>query len=425
MLAGGSSTHPVPIYKALIEHEELDAAAEALQRGWLGMGEYVDEFERAVEKAVGGSRRAVAVSTGYAALHLGMIIAEVRPGDEVIVPSLTHLADVQAIRAVGAQPVLCDACDDTLCIDPARAAELVGPRTRAIVTMDYGCHLADHPAFAALAADHGLRVIHDAAHSFGASLGAEAVGGFSDICMLSFDPVKALSCIDAGVVMVQAQEDVLRLRELRVLGASNAAELAYGHQRAWSYDVAEDGFRYHLSNVHAAIGLAQLAKLDRIRSSRQAACRTYRARLGPLDGLTVPEGEVEHLNPFLYYVRVGAERRDAFREHLAGRGVETGIHWVPVHRLTLFRGCRTGALPVTDRAADEIVSLPLHSAMPESLVHRVCDAVESFFRLPAAAAGSGSNGSGSTRPTPRRAVSNGAGPEVQRASSAVQRRYSA
>ena len=390
MLAGASSVpmHPVPIYKALMECEELDAASEALRRGWLGMGEYVDDFEQAIEKAVGGSRRAVAVSTGYAALHLGMIIAGIGPGDEVIVPSLTHLADVQAIRAVGAEPVLCDVDDATLCLDPARAAELIGPRTRAIVTMDYGCHLADHGAFSALAADHGLRVIHDAAHSFGASIDDQVVGGFSDICMLSFDPVKALSCIDAGVVMVKTQEDVLRLRELRVLGASHAAELAYGHQRAWSYDVAEDGFRYHLANVHAAIGLAQLAKLDRIRSSRQAACHTYRDRLEAVEGVTVPDGEVGDLNPFLYYVRVDADRREAFREHLAGRGIETGIHWVPIHRLTLFRGCRRDDLSVTDRAADEIVSLPLHSAMPAALVHQVCDAVESFYQPPAAIVGS-------------------------------------
>jgi len=405
MLAGASSVplHPVPIYKALMECEELDAASEALRRGWLGMGEYVDDFEQAIEKAVGGSRRAVAVSTGYAALHLGMVIAGIGRGDEVIVPSLTHLADVQAIRAAGAQPVLCDVDDVTLCLDPGRAAELIGPRTRGIVTMDYGCHLADHRAFAALAADRGLRVIHDAAHSFGASVDDHAMGGFSDICMLSFDPVKALSCIDAGVVMVKTQEDVLRLRELRVLGASHAAELAYGHQRAWSYDVTEDGFRYHLSNVHAAIGLAQLAKLDRIRSSRQAACRTYRGRLGAVEGVTVPDGEVDDLNPFLYYVRVDADRREALREHMAGRGIETGIHWVPIHRLTLFRGCRRGDLSVTDRAADEIVSLPLHSAMPAALVHQVCDAVESFFQPQAAVVGT--NG--------------------HRLSSADQRRYSA
>lgn len=369
----------IPIYKPLIEAEELEAAEEALRSGWLGLGGYVGDFERAVEKVVGGDRIAVAVSTGYAALHLSMITAGVGPGDEVIVPSLTHLADVQAVRAVGAEPVLCDVDDATLCLDPARVAELIGPRTKAVVAMDYGCHLADHAAVADLAAAHGLRVVHDAAHSFGASRGDEMVGSFSDICMMSFDPVKALSCIDAGLVMVRTEEEAERLRALRILGASHPAELAYSQQRAWHFDVVEDGFHYHLSNVHAAIGLAQLPKLDAIRASRQAACRAYTARLRGIDGLDVPDVDVSERNPFLYYVRVRDGRRQDLREHLAERGVDTGIHWMPVHHTTLYGTCRRGDLSVTEVAAAEIVSLPLHSAMTEETVDRVCDAVVSFF----------------------------------------------
>jgi dTDP-4-amino-4,6-dideoxygalactose transaminase len=369
----------IPIYKALVESEELEAVDAALRGGWLGMGGAVGDFEQAVEKVLGGTRIAVAVSTGYAALHLALITAGAGPGDEVIVPSFTHLADVQAIRAVGAEPVLCDVLDTTLCLDPAKVTELVGPRTRAIVAMDYGPHLADHAAVGAIADENGLRVVHDAAHSFGAYRDDEAVGSFSDICMFSFDPVKALSCIDAGVVVVQTEQEADRLRALRVLGATHPAELAYSQQRAWDFDVIEDGFRYHLSNVHAAVGLAQLAKLDRIRAGRQDACRRYTAQLAGVDGLRVPEGDVVDLNPFLYYVRVADGRRQAFREHLADRGVDTGIHWLPVHRTTLYGACRRGDLGVTDRVADEVVSLPLHSAMPDALVDRVCDAVTSFF----------------------------------------------
>jgi len=362
-----------------MEAEELEAAEEALRKGWLGMGSYVGDFERAVEKALGGTRIAVAVSTGYAALHLSLITAGVGPGDEVIVPSLTHLADVQAVRAVGAEPVLCDVEDATLCLDPSSVARLVGPRTRAVLTMDYGPHLADHASIADLAAAHDLRVVHDAAHSFGAFRGDEMVGSFSDITMFSFDPVKAVSCIDAGMVVVKTEEEAQRLLALRILGASHPAELAYNQQRAWHFDVTEDGFRYHLSNVHAAIGLAQLAKLDAIRASRQAACRTYGSRLAGLDGLGLPGGDVAELNPFLYYVRVRDGRRQAFREHLVERGVETGIHWMPVHETTLYGSCRRGDLSVTEAAAAEIVSLPLHSGMPQEWVDRVCDAVVSFF----------------------------------------------
>jgi dTDP-4-amino-4,6-dideoxygalactose transaminase len=369
----------IPIYKPLIEEEEVEAASAALRHGWLGMGSCVEEFELAVQKAVdAGTRRVLAVSTGYAALHLGLVLAGAGPGDEVIVPSFAHLADLQAILAVGAEPVLCDIDDTTLCIDVERAAELVGPRTRAIIPVDYGCHLCDHRALAELAQAADVRIVHDAAHSFGAADGDAMIGSFSDICMFSFDPVKAVSCIDAGAVLVRTDAELHQAREMRVLGSTQPAEVMYQNARQWSYDATARGYRYHLSNVHAAIGLAQLAKLDDIRSSRQAACERYRERLDGVEGITVPVADVSRLNPFLYYVRVAADRRDAFRGHLARLGIDTGIHWTPAHTMTLFQPCRRGPLPVTERAAAEVVSLPLHSAMPGSVVDRVCDAAASF-----------------------------------------------
>jgi len=370
----------IPIYKPLIGEEEVEAAASALRHGWLGMGSCVEEFELAVQKTVDAdSRRVMAVSTGYAALHLGLLLAGVGPGDEVIVPSFAHLADLQAILAVGADPVLCEIDDVTLCIDVAQAAELVGPRTKAVIPIDYGCHLYDHKALDEVARIHGLRVVHDAAHSFGAADGDAMVGSFSDICMFSFDPVKAVSCIDAGVVLVRTDDELARGREMRVLGSTLPVEVTYQNARLWSYDATAPGFRYHLSNVHAAIGLAQLGKLDWIRSSRQAACNQYTRRLEDLEGVSVPAADVSRLNPFLFYVRVTGGLRDAFRDHLAELGIDTGIHWTPAHTMTLFRPCRRGDLTVTERAASEVVSLPLHSGMPEAVVDRVCDAVESFF----------------------------------------------
>jgi dTDP-4-amino-4,6-dideoxygalactose transaminase len=368
----------VPIYKPLIDDDEIAAATEALRLGWLGMGSYVDDFERAVAKTIyADSRYVAAVSTGHAALHLGLLVAGVGPGDEVIVPSFTHLADLQAILAVGARPVLCDIEDSTLCLDPALAGELVGPWTRAILTTDYACHLCDYAGVQAVASAHGLRVVHDAAHSFGSRSPAGMVGSYSDICMFSFDPVKALSCVDAGVLVVQTADELQRIRELRVLGSTQPAEVTYRNDRVWRYDAVEVGFRYHLTNLHAAIGLAQLNKLDRIRACRANACRHYDIRLAnaEVDCLSLPQADLSGLNPFLYYVRVADGRRDFLRHELARRGIETGIHWTPAHRMTLFRGCRASSLEVTDRVADEIVSLPLHSDMTTDVVDRVCDAI--------------------------------------------------
>ena len=377
--SGGPASDRVPIYRPLMEGEEVEAAAAALRLGWIGMGSYVEEFEHAVQKvAEAHSRRVVAVSTGYAALHLSLLLADVGAGDEVIVPSFAHLADLQAILAVGAEPVLCDIDDNTLCIDVERATALVGPRTRAVIALDYGCHLCDHDALAAVAEGHGLRVVHDAAHSFGSAYGDAMVGSFSDLCIFSFDPVKAVSSIDGGAVLVRTDAELQRAREMRVLGSTQPAEVTYQNARLWSYDTVATGFRYHLSNVHAAVGLAQIAKLEWIRATRQAACEWYRERLAGLGGLSVPQADVSKVNPFLYYVKVRNGRRDDLRVHLAALGIETGFHWTPAHRMTLFRSCRRDSLEVTESVADEVVSLPLHSGMTQAVVDRVCDAIRSF-----------------------------------------------
>src|SRR5205807_1326281 len=205
--------------------------------GWLGMGKAVAHFEQGVHRAIAaGSREVVAVSTGHAALHLSMLIAGAGPGDEVIVPSFTHLADVQAIVAVGAEPVFCDIDPLTLCIDVDRAAELIGPATRTIVLMDYGPHLCDHAAAAALAEERGLRIVHDAAHAFGSAYHGRPVGSFSDVCIFSFDPVKALTAIDAGIVVVRDEIELHRLRHLRLLGSDQPVEAIYRNEKTWDYD---------------------------------------------------------------------------------------------------------------------------------------------------------------------------------------------
>ena len=342
----------IPVFKPLLLKDEFEAAREALELGWLGMGAYVGEFERALEEFIAaGNRHVVAVSTGHAALHLSMLLAGVGPGDEVIVPSFNNIADFQAILATGAAPVLCDIDNTTLCIDVDKAEGLVSPRTRALIVMDYDCLFCDHDRVAEFSRRHGLRVIHDAAHSFGSKYKGRMIGSFSDIAMFSFDPVKTITCIDGGALVVQTEEEVARLHEMRLLGMTQPAKVMYTNARAWTYDVARLGFRYHLANLHAAIGLAQLAKMDGISGTRRMACRYYNRRLAEIEDVTVPQTDFDDTTPFLYYIRVPAAAREPLRGHLRDQGVDTGIHWQPGHTFTLLRDCRRGDLAVTDLVA--------------------------------------------------------------------------
>ena len=198
----------IPVFKPLIQDEEIHAAVESLEQGWLGMGKYVGKFEEELQKAVyADSKHVVALSTGHAALHLGLMLAGVKRGDEVITPSFNNIADLQAILAVEAEPVFCDINPDTLCIDIKKAELLIGPKTKAIIVMDYGCMLCDHDQVKEFAKKYHLRVIHDAAHSLGSKYKGHPIGSFSDICMFSFDPVKTITCIDGGALVVNTEKE--------------------------------------------------------------------------------------------------------------------------------------------------------------------------------------------------------------------------
>lgn len=370
----------IPVFKPVLGDAEHVAVSEALEVGWLGMGSYVAEFEERLSAAIEAEDRHIAaVSTGHAALHLALLLAGVGPGDEVITPAFNNVADFQAIVATGASPVLCDIDDTTLCIDVDAAAALVTPSTKVIIAMDYASALADHAAVTDLADAHGLRVLHDAAHSLGATCLGRRVGSFSDLCMFSFDPVKTITTIDGGALVVRTQDELDALRAMRLMGMRQEPATMYGNARPATYDVEQLGFRYHMSNVHAAIGVAQLERLDEFAESRRAICRGYNAVLADVPDVSVPDADFDEVVPLLYCIRVPAEQRDSLRAHLSERGVDNGIHWKPGHRFTMLRESRRGPLTVTDRVADEILSLPLHPFMPDAWLDRVTDAVRSFF----------------------------------------------
>lgn len=370
----------VPVFKPLIEKEEIGSAVSSLEQGWLGMGASVGDFERALKEFLGrDDRYVVAVNTGHAALHLAMMLIGLGPGDEVITPAFNNIADFQAILAVGAKPVFCDIDEATLCIDVDKAEKLIGPNTKAIIAMDYDCCLADHDAISKLAERYNLRVIHDAAHSLGSYYKGQKVGTFSDICMFSFDPVKTITCIDGGALVVKTSEEVEILHQMRLIGMGQPANVMYGNQRAWTYDVSRLGFRYHMANLHAAIGLAQLKKLPLITKKRQQACIRYNELLSGVREVTTPKSDFESVTPFLYYIRVPAANRDSLREYLKQSDIDTGIHWQPGHWFRLFSDCKKGDLSVTDQIGHEILSLPLHSDMSTETVTYIANTIISYF----------------------------------------------
>lgn len=372
----------IPVFKPLIEKEEIAAAVESLELGWLGMGSYVKQFEEAVadvcQLSPDSNKYVVAVSTGHAALHLSLLMMGVGPGDEVITPSFNNAADFQAIRACGAEPVFVDIDDNTLCIDVTKIEEMITGKTKCIIAMDYDVFICDHDSLAEISRRTGIPILHDAAHSFGSSYKGRPIGNQHQYTMFSFDPVKTITCIDGGAIIISGEDAVKRLQAKRLIGMTQPAAQMYTNSRAWTYDLEELGFRYHMANLHAAVGLAQVSKIDEIRKSRQVTCKVYQEELSNIDWIDVPKSEFDAVNPFLYYIRVLNGERTKLRDHMKKCGIDTGIHWQAGHSFSYFKNCRRGSLEVTDRVVEEVLSLPLHSKMSGGDVNLVISSIKTF-----------------------------------------------
>lgn len=370
----------IPVFKPLIGDKEKEASVSVLDIGWLGMGKNVGQFEVEIQKYIeADDRYIVAVSTGHAALHLGLLLMDIGPGDEVITPSFNNAADFQAILATGAEPVLCDIDEDTLNIDLDKAEALINKRTKAIIVMDYDCILCDHDRINEIAAKYNIRILHDAAHSFGSRYKGKKIGSFSDMTMFSFDPVKTITCLDGGILVVKTEEEMKKLHEMRLVGMGQPAEVMYQNTRAWTYDMKHLGYRYHMSNMHAAIGCAQLSKIKEIEISRREACRFYNQELKDITEVIIPKTNFDDIVPFLYYIRVSKDTRDDFKSYLYDNGIDTGIHWQPGHWFTLLKDAKRGDLSVTDKIGHEILSLPLHSNMKQEDLVKIVKYIKLYF----------------------------------------------
>ena len=377
-----SKTRQIPVFKPLIESEEIAAVVESLKLGWLGMGSYVKQFEDHVATVckldAASDRHIVAVSTGHAAIHLSLLMMGVGPGDEVITPSFNNAADFQAIRACGADPVFVDIKEDTLCIDTTKIEELITEKTKCIIAMDYDIFICDHDELDKISQKHNIPVLHDAAHSFGSTYKGIPIGNQHAYTIFSFDPVKTITCIDGGAIVVKGEKNVKRLQAKRLIGMTQSAEQMYKNSRAWAYDIEELGYRYHMPNLHAAVGISQINKIDIIRNSRQNTCQRYYDELSSVNWITAPLSDFSSIIPFLYYIRIRNKKRAELREHMRIHGVDTGIHWQAGHNFSYLKNCRRGSLNITNKITDEIISLPLHSRMTEETINKVITSIKSF-----------------------------------------------
>lgn len=373
---------PIPVFVPHLGPAVDAAVLAALKVGYLGLGPATAEFETRLGDWLGASgRRVTATSSCTSALHLAALLAGAGPGTEVICPSFTYVAAQQAMTMTGADVVFCDVDDTSLSVDVESVRALVSERTVAIMVCHYAGHVGDVAGIYALAREHGLRVIEDAAHALGSLLpDGSYVGSSGDLVCFSFGPVKTMTTIEGGALLTSDVDEDRLNRERRMLGADLDLDARKRKERFWEYDVVRQGYRYHLGTVPATVGLSQLEDLDGFLASRRASCRAYDERLGDLDGLRTMGWDWDRTGPFVYTVRAQDGTRDALLQHLAGLGVGANVHWaMGVHTFSQYADARRGSLAVTERVCDEVVTLPLWSHMPQSVHDRVVDGVRSFY----------------------------------------------
>lgn len=362
----------------MVDAKEAQALRRVLlEDGYLGMGQEVRFFEDELRKFFGGEVEVVCVNSGTAALHLA-VMAAVKPGDEVLVPSFTFVASFQAITAAGAKPVACDIDPLTLMIDLKDAAKRLTKRTRVIMPVYYSGAVGDLKSVFSFAKKHKLRVVEDAAHAFGTTYQEKKIGSFGDIACFSFDGIKNITSGEGGAVVTRDKKVAEFVRDSRLLGVQKDTEKRYAGLRSWEFEVTHQGYRYHMSNLLAAIGRVQLKKFSKFASRRQALAKNYQKKLTGIPAIELLSIDLNTVVPHIFPILAKKGLRDKLRAFLQANDIETGIHYFPNHRLKFFSK-KNARFPVTDKIYSEILSLPLHPGLKRSEQEQVIAMIRRFF----------------------------------------------
>lgn len=370
----------IPLADVEMDDQEVAAVESVLRSKWLSMGEVTQKFERAFAEFL-GIRHAFATTNATAALHLAHAAPGLTTGDQVIVPSLTFVATSNAIVYTGATPVFAEiGGPNDLNISVVDVERRITPQTKAITVVHYGGYPCDMDGILALAHRHNLWVIEDAAHAPGALCKGRKAGTFGDVACFSFFSNKNITTGEGGMIVTNRDDLAERVRLMRSHGMTTLTwDRHRGH--AHTYDVVALGYNYRIDEMRSALGLVQLARLEAGNHRRQELVDNYRRALAGLPGLSVPFRDWPHVSSnYIFPILLDdASRRPAFIESLKAEGIQTSIHYPPIHLFAYYRQCygyAEGSLPITEDVCAREVTLPLYPAMSEHDVETVVAAVQ-------------------------------------------------
>ena len=369
----------IPVFKPALDEEEWLALKEPMANGYLGLGPKTREFEERFAEYC-GAHYAIGCNSGTSALDLGFHVLDL-DGGEVVTTSLTYVATNHSIIHAGGIPVFADIEEDTGNIRVDEIERQITPRTKAICVVHYAGHPCDMDPILELSAKHRIPVLQDSAHACGSRYKGRPIGSFGPINTFSFDPVKNLATGAGGMVTVQDEPTDTRMRKLRWLGHSRPPGTpAAPGQMDYYHETEEIGYRHHMNDLSAAIGIVQLRKLEKHNDRRRAIAGLYNAAFGELGWVETPVlKDYAYTAQHKYVIRVPEEDRDALYLHLRERGVASHVHFVPTHMHPAYQAYRRDEeLPATERFFRKILTLPLFPTLTDDEIAQVIEAVRSY-----------------------------------------------
>lgn len=365
---------PVQLFRPLVPEDAVAAAADVLRSGWIGLGPKTEDFEKEFARFA-GSPHCVGLSSCTAALHLALRVLDLPPGSEVITTPITFVSTNHAILYEGLTPAFADVERYTGNIDVGSVETRITPNTRAIIAVHYGGYPCDLDSLYGVARRHGLAVIEDCAHACGAVYRGRRIGGIGDLHAFSFHAVKNLAMGTGGALTLASAERDARLRKLRWMGIDKdtyrRSDGATNRAYAWEYDVFELGYKYHMNDVEAAIGLVQLRHLEAGNARRREIADIYHSELAGVPGIRLLQYEPDRVSS-RHLCCVLAEERDRLVDRLREANVGVGVHYKRNDQYPMYR---EQDLPNAEFFAARTMSLPLHLYLTDEDVLRVCELI--------------------------------------------------
>jgi UDP-4-amino-4,6-dideoxy-N-acetyl-beta-L-altrosamine transaminase len=377
----------LPLCKPLIDSKEIDAVKEILTSGWLTTGHKVQEFESNFKEYI-GCKHAIALNSATAALHLSLIASGIKEGDELILPTLTFVACAHVIKWTGATPILVDINEDDLNIDIDKIKEKITEKTKAIMPVHYAGQPCNMDEILNIAQEHNLKVIEDAAHAVGASYKDKKIGNIGDTTSFSFYAIKNITTGEGGMLTTNDDELAKEVRKLAYFGVDKDAYQRYQEKGTWYYEIEKLGYKYNMDNIHGAIGVEQLKKLDIFNNKRKQLAKIYTNQLQDIPEIRIPTTHEDRINAWhLYPIIIDTNNlnitRDKIIDALREENIGVSVHFIPLHKHPYFQEYQKEEFPIADKIYEGLISLPLFPGMEKSDVEDVVNALKriiNFYR---------------------------------------------